>query len=155
MDQDPGPFIPDLTVVYYECPLCSWSIPVRSKERPLRVACGNCGTEFNLKLRSGEERPADLPPIEVEPLEERPEADGREPVPWPGSTGDLRIRAEELSRKLGEAVKTIRELEGRLEGSEERNKELLMELEFLKDTNGVRNEKAIEEREKEVKEEGK
>ena len=35
--------------MYYECPVCGGTIPVRSSLRPLRVQCPSCTTDFNLK----------------------------------------------------------------------------------------------------------
>jgi Zn finger protein HypA/HybF involved in hydrogenase expression len=37
--------------MYYECPVCGGTIPVKSSERPLRVQCPSCTTEFNLKVK--------------------------------------------------------------------------------------------------------
>jgi len=37
--------------MYYECPVCGGTIPVRSSERPLRVQCPSCTTEYNLKVK--------------------------------------------------------------------------------------------------------
>lgn len=37
--------------MYYECPVCGGTIPVKSSQRPLRVQCPSCTTEFNLKVK--------------------------------------------------------------------------------------------------------
>jgi len=37
--------------MYYECPVCGGTIPVKSSKRPLRVHCPSCETEFNLKVK--------------------------------------------------------------------------------------------------------
>jgi len=38
--------------MYYECPVCGGTIPVKSSKRPLRVQCPSCVTEFNLKVKN-------------------------------------------------------------------------------------------------------
>ena len=37
--------------MYYECPVCGGTIPVKTSKRPLRVECPSCTTEFNLKVK--------------------------------------------------------------------------------------------------------
>jgi len=50
------------------CPKCGGVVPIPSDERPLRVRCSNCGTEFTLKrIPVPEEQPTQAPGAQMPP----------------------------------------------------------------------------------------
>ncbi len=119
--------------VFYECPLCSSAIPVLKKERPLRVKCNGCKTEFNLKQKFLHHPPEEEnDAIVVEPLAEDEESGGDDILSYDEIMEDL-LAAQDRIYRLREDLK---EKTQALVVAEKRIEELQMEIEFQKEKYG-------------------